>query len=113
MVILNVIYQPNLSWRLLSPRHLAQALNDLIDTGSHNNRDREIIFLRGENHKKIIPLSQSNVFIFSSAPGYKRYHAFATDISDMAPAQVTKDEEETDNNQEQPKKKGRELESDT
>jgi Reverse transcriptase (RNA-dependent DNA polymerase)/GAG-pre-integrase domain len=78
----NSLLVPEAKVRLLSPQHLAQELqaNSIIQDGTICTTYADRIVLQWNNHKytKTIPLSSSNIGIFWTAPGYKRYKAYCT-----------------------------------
>jgi Reverse transcriptase (RNA-dependent DNA polymerase) len=82
----NSLLVPEAKARLLSPQHLAQEIeaNSIISDGTTCTTYADRIILQWDSRKyiKTIPLSKSNIGIFWTAPGYKRYHAFCSKTND-------------------------------
>ena len=77
----NVLLVDNLPFRLLSPQHWAQCAKlthgkcyTVID------EDQITLFWNGGKHYRRIPLSSSNIAVLTTAPAYKNYQMFLSQI---------------------------------
>ena len=80
MDIPNTYFVRNLPIRLLSPQHLAQELaskeRTQDGTSSQTFANREVLTWMDRMYKRTVPLNNSNVAVFRSAPAFTRHAAF-------------------------------------
>ena len=89
----NTHYQPSLPFRLLSPQRIAQVQKDHEGTGTSTTGSHVELFWGGKRYKRTVPLNDSNIAVFWSAPGNLRFSAFATQFEEP-PVAVTDDEDD-------------------
>jgi hypothetical protein len=83
IIINNSLYVPGNKLRLLSPQHLAQGMSDVEDKQSATRcvtyADKMTLEWNNLQNKKTVTIGSksSNVGVMYTAPGYKKYHAFA------------------------------------
>ena len=91
-IIPDVVYNPNIPWRLLSPQQLAQSKSDKADgTGCITYSNRIQLFWDNQKFTKTIPLNESNIGLMTSKPGTRRFVAFASELATQEPAYITND----------------------
>jgi hypothetical protein len=73
----NSYHVPSCSYRIISPQHWAQEVQETTDdgTGCITYGDRAILFWKGGTLHKTVMVDKQNVFMFVLPLGYKKFHA--------------------------------------
>ena len=79
----NSYYVPSCPYRIISPQHWAQEVQDSTEdgTGCITYSDRAILFWNGGTRKKTVQIDKQNVFTFVLPAGYERFHAMCATCS--------------------------------
>jgi hypothetical protein len=72
----NSYYVPSCPYRIISPQHWAQEVQESTDdgTGCVTYSDRAVLFWKGGTRKKTVMIDKQNVFTFDLPSGYKKFH---------------------------------------
>ena len=73
----NSYHVPTCPYRIISPQHWAQEVQESTDdgTGCVTYGDRAVLFWKGGTRKKTVMIDKQNVFTFDLPSGYKKFHA--------------------------------------
>jgi hypothetical protein len=79
----NSYHVPSCPYRIISPQHWAQEVQEATDdgTGCIAYSDRGILFWKGGTQRKTVMVDKQNVFTFDLPPGYKKFHAVCATCS--------------------------------
>jgi hypothetical protein len=78
----NSYYAPSSDIRLLSPQHWMQCLPEHLKKTSKCLTLPDKVILQWGTYTKTVPLTDSNVATFYSSPGFSKFHAFCSKVTD-------------------------------